>query len=364
MKRLFTLFIFFTAVHFASAADSRFPDYREFRMATPSDLMQIVNGQASIISTAEINPAAGQQQYFKPTNDTLKEYLTRATDLRIYGININGNQFPLVGTNPIYYYVGQKFTYPILSNYSYKLTGVLIPLAINVLGGSYYDTSSVMVLPTDVQGLPQGNPFALGKLFLNNADSNSTKPLYNYLLFDSTGVVTENFTIYVQTRNLVDAESDFMAVWANNQGDGKSESRSTLILYNNGWMIANFSDLNIDMGGGLRPDFDVLLLPVIEKEMTASVDEPLTIHGITLNGIYPNPIKENASIKISTDVGSELSVDIIDLGGRVVKSIYNSRIESGDIQIDFNTQEISAGTYLISFKSGNNGFAVKTTIVK
>ena len=365
MKRMITLIIVLAFTYMASAIDMRFPDYRDLRPATQEELNKIKTGHASSLSAYDYVRQLNEN-LFAPVSDTIMIYLNRTTKFTLYGIPIGGQTYPLVGTNPVYYFVGQKFAYTIDPNYAYKMTGVLVPLGINVFGGSYRDTNQVTVMPTDVQGIPQGNAFAFGSLYLQNADSNSAEPLFTYVPFDSSGVMTEYFTVFVQTRNYSDAETDFIAIWANNQGDGALESRASLILYDqtNGWMIANFADLNIDMGGGLRPDFDILLLPVLDKELVNSVDEPVNLNGIRINSIYPNPVIGNADISMTIGQMADLRIDLLDINGRLVKNIMNSSVQPGEHTVSFTTEGLAAGTYLMAFRSGNNGVAIKTAIVK
>jgi len=349
----------------ANAFDSRMLNNNTIEMASPEFIQSLTMSLGDDLVSSPISKYSTERLLAGDT-DTLTKYLDRSTFFRIYGVTIQGQQYPLVGTNPIYYFAGQKFDLEPLQINKYKLNGVLVPLAINVQAGAYQDTSNIWIYPTDGVGNPTGNPIATGKMDLEYGDSSSVEPVYNYIEVErEEEVLSPNFVIFVQTANFNLTESDFICIWANDQGDGNFESRSAILAWNqNSWVMANFSDLQINMADNNPPNFDVLILPVIESLDGTDFDEPLTVNGLTFEGLFPNPVRANSSVKFSCEANTEISIQLLDLNGRLVMDIHNGNAEAGQHSINFDASGISSGAYLLAFRSGNNGFAVKTAVVR
>jgi len=367
MTKLYTLFLIIAMSISANAFDGRMNDNKNIQPASQEFINSLSMELGREVVSAPISKYS-IDYLLAGSTDTLTKYLDRSTFFRIYGITIQGQQFPLVGTNSIYYFAGQKFDLEAQQINKYKLTGILIPLAINVFVGANNDTNRIWVYPTDGSGNPSGNPIATGMLYLAESDSSSVKPLYNFASVERTEeVLAPNFIVFVQTLNFDMAESDFVCIWANDQGDGMLESRSAILAWdsnNSTWVVANFANLQINMADGNPPDFDVLILPVIESLDGTDVEEPISINGLTFEGLYPNPVKTNGTVKFSCQENTELSIQLLDMNGRLVLDIHNGNVAAGQHVVDFDAAAVSSGTYMLAFRSGNNGFAVKTAIVR
>lgn len=362
MNKLLTIFaLMVLAVSFVSA-----DNFLNNRQIVPASQETIDAIKATLTSDFAVVKMAKQTAGTSlAETDTLTVYLQRTTEFRIYGINVGGNVYPLVGTNPIYYFVGQKFNITSQMAGNFRLNGILIPFGINVTGGAGKDLSAIWAYPTNTQGLPSGDPFAIAAYSLANADSNSTQPVYSYAPFDSTGEMSQDFIIFMQTRNQSDTETDFIAIWANDQGNGMNESKSAVLLVqNNQLAFANFSDLGIDMGSGIGPDFDVLFLPVLERIDGTDVGEEISIDGLTVSGISPNPISNFASVKFSIEKESRVSVELLDMRGVRVLSIAEGEMGAGEHIVGFDASNIPSGSYLVVFRSAGSAFAVKTMIAR
>ena len=301
-------------------------------------------------------------------SDTLTKYLDRMTTGRIFGITINEQTLPLVGTNTFLYFVGQKFDLTQEQIGNYKLDGILIPYAINVTSGTHKDSSLIWVFQIDINGEPTGGSLiAKGSVYLGDADSSSSKMIFTYVPMDSNGVLTTNFLVFLQTKDFDTEETDFVAIWANDQGDGKGEKRSAILAWDqNGqhWVYSTYGDLQIEMADGNPPDFDVLILPVLVPAIPDDVSEPVTVNGLTFEGIFPNPVTTNARLSFSLNDNTRLAVDLLDINGALVKHITNSTFNAGSNFIEFTTDNIASGTYIIAFRSASSSFAVKMMISK
>jgi hypothetical protein len=224
------------------------------------------------------------------------------------------------------------------------------------------------VFPINDDGLPTGEPaVANGEMLLAEADSNSKEVVYSYAEMDSSGILNSGFVFLVQTRHFDGHETDFVALWASDQGDGNGESRSALLAWdnnNNRWMYANFSDLNLQMEDGNPPDFDILILPVIAPSVPDDVDEPITVNGLTFDGLFPNPVKDYARLNFALETQSDLRIELVATNGALVKTIASDVFSSGSHTVEFSTADVPSGTYLIAFRSAESNFAVKIVVVK
>jgi hypothetical protein len=64
--------------------------------------------------------------------------------------------------------------------------------------------------------------------------------------------------------------------------------------------------------------------------------------------MYPNPVKDVLSINISDPFNEEITIQIVNLEGKVV---FNQKYESAKDQIKLNTSMLKNGLYLVSVSS-------------
>ena len=67
--------------------------------------------------------------------------------------------------------------------------------------------------------------------------------------------------------------------------------------------------------------------------------------------IFPNPAQEMATVSVEVSHSGLVKVDILDLSGKVVKSVYNGPAAPGTQSYNVNTNDIANGMYLISVMS-------------
>jgi hypothetical protein len=244
----------------------------------------------------------------------------------------------------------------------------LIPFGLNFGGGTSPDTMILVAYPGDPSnpGFPLGSAaFANGLVQLAKVDTNSVNPIFTYAKFETSGDLSNNFHIFLQTLNFNATESDLIAIFANAQGDGQGEARAMIIAYNGStqqFYFARFADLQLQMGDGNPPNFDVLILPVITP--LTSVDDPVTMNGLTLNPIHPNPVQNKATVDFSNEKAGNIKLNIVDMNGYLIKSLADGQFESGQHSLSFDASGIPSGSYLITIQSASSSFAMKINIIK
>jgi plastocyanin len=81
-------------------------------------------------------------------------------------------------------------------------------------------------------------------------------------------------------------------------------------------------------------------------------------------GVLPNPVKDQANIYINAKKADNISLSIVDLNGRLVKTIANNkRILTGEQLIQFSVSEMSAGNYFMILRTSTGGMTRKQFIV-
>ena len=96
---------------------------------------------------------------------------------------------------------------------------------------------------------------------------------------------------------------------------------------------------------------------------------PSDVKGITRNnltffGNYPNPANANTNIKFSLAENTGITVQIMDMNGRVLNSIKQDNLAAGAHIVPVNTANMPFGDYLYLVRtSGGDGIAGKMTVI-
>lgn len=75
--------------------------------------------------------------------------------------------------------------------------------------------------------------------------------------------------------------------------------------------------------------------------------------------MYPNPVREQASVSFEMEADGNVSYQVYDLMGRMVMSQNMGRFAQGKQQININTSELSAGSYILRLSQGASSATVK-----
>ena len=84
---------------------------------------------------------------------------------------------------------------------------------------------------------------------------------------------------------------------------------------------------------------------------------------VSLNN-YPNPFNPRTTISFSTSKMQNITVEIIDLQGRVVESFYNRHLLPGSHSIVWDAESYPSGQYLINMSSDTYVKTAKATLIK
>ena len=113
-------------------------------------------------------------------------------------------------------------------------------------------------------------------------------------------------------------------------------------------------------------------VPFINGDGTVTIDGVLSNNNLenipstfSLNGIYPNPFNPITTIDFSvSDNNSLVNINIFDLKGNLVKTLFNEISEIGEHQIHWNASNFSSGIYFVVFEAGELRNIQKVTMLK
>jgi hypothetical protein len=69
--------------------------------------------------------------------------------------------------------------------------------------------------------------------------------------------------------------------------------------------------------------------------------------------LYPNPIYQEFKTEFELSTNSKISIDIFDIQGKLLKTLFNGNAIAGKNQFTFNKSNLGIGTYLIIISSNN-----------
>ncbi|MCK5686523.1 T9SS type A sorting domain-containing protein, partial [bacterium] len=79
---------------------------------------------------------------------------------------------------------------------------------------------------------------------------------------------------------------------------------------------------------------------------------------------YPNPFNPNTTINFSLNNAADVSVQVYDINGRFVDTVYDGYKEAGSYNMDWNGANFASGVYVVKLTVGNNSSTLKMTLLK
>ncbi len=97
------------------------------------------------------------------------------------------------------------------------------------------------------------------------------------------------------------------------------------------------------------------------------IGTPTNVKGVTRNnftffGNYPNPAVNNTNIKFSLSNNASVTIQIMDMSDRIIKTMQETNLSAGEHIIPVNTSDMPAGDYLYLIRTScGDGIASKMT---
>lgn len=79
--------------------------------------------------------------------------------------------------------------------------------------------------------------------------------------------------------------------------------------------------------------------------------------------MFPNPTNNDLVMAFDVETKSNVSIDILDITGRVVKNVVNGEFESGKVSLTENIRDLQSGTYITRVVSSNKTSTYKFNVI-
>ncbi|MFC2150334.1 T9SS type A sorting domain-containing protein [Calditrichota bacterium] len=119
-------------------------------------------------------------------------------------------------------------------------------------------------------------------------------------------------------------------------------------------------------GGESREVFFARMLEWLDKTTDAPKDVQPVVYSFDIQAAYPNPFNSQSIVPFSLDAAGEVSIDLFDINGRQVSSLFSGELMAGNhtVAIDAGALGISNGTYIVKLVSGDRAISSKLQYVK
>ena len=84
--------------------------------------------------------------------------------------------------------------------------------------------------------------------------------------------------------------------------------------------------------------------------MSTSNTQDISLEGINLNRLYPNPSNSNTQIEVTTDKSELIELILTNALGQEVKQIFRGKTNEGINRFVINTEEFTSGIYVVQLK--------------
>lgn len=79
---------------------------------------------------------------------------------------------------------------------------------------------------------------------------------------------------------------------------------------------------------------------------------------------YPNPFNPSTTIPVSISEFQKVKVDVYDITGRLVQSVFNGNLNAGNYELPVNMEKFSSGVYLYRLQTNDEVMIKRMTLVK
>jgi thiol-disulfide isomerase/thioredoxin len=86
--------------------------------------------------------------------------------------------------------------------------------------------------------------------------------------------------------------------------------------------------------------------------------------GINTIDVYPNPATDVVTTKFSLTEQSNVAIEIVDMLGKVVKTVANKSLTAGTYEVPTNVAELASGIYLVKITTDNGSITERLSIAK
>jgi hypothetical protein len=109
---------------------------------------------------------------------------------------------------------------------------------------------------------------------------------------------------------------------------------------------------------------DLTPMGPIEQQPVGVAVAPSVQPGFALRAVYPNPARSLANIAFSTQRDAMISIDVFDVAGRRVATLFDGRVADGEHTVSWNSAGMPSGVYHVRLTGPAVLASKKVMIVK
>jgi Secretion system C-terminal sorting domain len=107
---------------------------------------------------------------------------------------------------------------------------------------------------------------------------------------------------------------------------------------------------------------NLIIYPIVVAGFPTST-KGITKNNLTYYGCYPNPVANSTNVKFSLASGADVTIQLMDMSGRVLNTLDEKGLAAGEHVIPVNTTNLPAGEYLYLIRT-SQGDGIAGKIVK
>lgn len=121
-----------------------------------------------------------------------------------------------------------------------------------------------------------------------------------------------------------------------------------------------------NLNGGRYGLYNQYIMYALYKvKITTGVNNGVTRNDLTVFGTVPNPANNAVSLKLSLKTGTDVSVQIVDVTGRLVTTLPMQHLQAGAHNLPINTSTFASGTYYCMIRTAQgDAMGIEMVIAK
>ncbi len=143
-----------------------------------------------------------------------------------------------------------------------------------------------------------------------------------------------------------------------------AELESGFFVVNEGWKWADIDRLGAIVLNENRGASNTFKIRVSDTFPTTNQFDGTKPEVTELKQNYPNPFNPSTTIPVSISEFQKVKVDIYDITGRLVRSVFNGTLPTGNHTLSVNLEDLASGVYMYRLQTDNKVQIRRMTLVK
>ena len=139
---------------------------------------------------------------------------------------------------------------------------------------------------------------------------------------------------------------------------------SGLLVVDEGWKWDDIAQVGVIILNENRSTDNTFKVRVSDSFSTSIIGDGSMPQETTLKQNYPNPFNPSTTIPVSISEFQKVKVDIYDITGRLVQSVFNGNLPSGNYALPVNLERYASGVYLYRLQTDDHVQIKRMTLVK